>query len=56
MNNTLQVGVEVDETELKEAVATIESAFPDVKFENCHIKKVYVNYTQNNFKEESEDK
>lgn len=50
----VKVGFEVDETELKEAVATIESAFPDVKFENCNIKNVYVNYTQNNFKAESE--
>lgn len=56
MDNTLKLGVEVDETELKEAVATIESAFPNVAFENCFVKNVYVNYTQNNFKEEREEK
>lgn len=48
---SLKVGIEVDDKELKQAVAEIESAFPKIIF-NGKVKNVYVNYTQNNFKDE----
>lgn len=46
----LEVGVDVDRKELDRAVAEIESAFPRVVF-NGNVKNVYVNYTQNNFRD-----
>ena len=46
----LEVGVDVDREELDRAVAEIESAFPRVVF-NGNVKNVYVNYTQNNFRD-----
>ena len=46
----LEVGVDVDREELDRAVAEIESAFPRVGF-NGNVKNVYVNYTQNNFRD-----
>ena len=52
-DQTLQVGIEVDWEELKTAVAEIESAFPKIIFKG-RIKNVYVNYTQNNFKDDDE--
>ena len=49
--NKINFDVEVDRDGLDKAVAEIESAFPKVIF-NGNIENVYVNYTQNNFKEE----
>ena len=46
----LEVGIDVDREELDRAVAEIESAFPRVVF-NGNVKNVYVNYTQNNFRD-----
>lgn len=46
----LEVGVDVDREKLDRAVAEIESAFPRVVF-NGNVKNVYVNYTQNNFRD-----
>jgi hypothetical protein len=46
----LEVGAAVDRESMDKAIAEIESAFPRVVF-NGNVKNVYVNYTQNNFRD-----
>ena len=46
----LALDVEVDRESMDKAIAEIESAFPRVVF-NGNVKNVYVNYTQNNFRD-----
>lgn len=46
----IEVGIDVDKEELDKAIIEIESAFPKVIF-NGKVKNVYVNYTQNNFRD-----
>lgn len=52
-DSTINFDIEVDRKGLDKAVAEIESAFPKIIF-NGKIKNVYVNYTQNNFKDDME--
>ena len=49
-DKSVKLEVDVDRKKLDRAVAEIESAFPRVVF-NGNVKNVYVNYTQNNFRD-----